>query len=525
MVIKILQMVKRWEKPMNNAKKSWEKAIEWWKNFWKWALNALENTALSIWLTLLSVWAKWDQMVSNKRERREWITEKQRKEHEKKAKEHSKEAKVYIKKAWEKGKKAVIETRRAIKWGGKAIWYTVKWGYHLIDAWDKAIWDQIEKDQIEKWKKPWKIWELFRDNMVKLMLFLSLSGVLWNKMITKDKLPDGKEIVINDTVKENWTEIVESPEESVLTFEEKPYFQNPDFFDKDFKVTKDETYKDKWVILMRDAWMTFYIVQEWEKTKEKIREKLSSISEFSYLKDSLYNNKIMWFNVPDASLKKWLYIPIPLKTEDRHIDINAFKEYSRIALQEMKDDSHYWEKVKKLIEEYGEERVINIMTAFARCETATDQEKFSDPIWTAELHRREPRYKSFSFSYYHILMEKSADGKTPWPWLKARQNLWLTEWQCYHPINAWKLFLGYCFEKKPSNYDYFFKIGDLEEAKIKWWKYNGDSSYWKKLWANIQHIEEYNIPTQQNKHYNLHAQQNKHYKSGTKYIRQQNSHT
>ena len=139
-----------------------------------------------------------------------------------------------------------------------------------------------------KWKKPWKVWEFFGDNIVKLMLFLSLSGVWWNKMITKDKQQVEKEIAINDVVKEKWTEIIESPEESVLTFEEKPYFQNPDFFDKDFKVTRDETYKDKWVILMRDAWMTFYIVQEWEKTKEKIREKLSSIPEFSYLKDSLY---------------------------------------------------------------------------------------------------------------------------------------------------------------------------------------------------------------------------------------------
>lgn len=483
-------MKKRWEKPLDKAKKSWEQIVEWWKELWKWWMDAIWWTVLALWYTFLSLWTKWDEMVANKRKNREWITKKQKKEYEKKAKENSQEAKIYIEKAWEESKRAISWGWRALKWWGKVIWNAVKWGIHLIDAWDKAIWEKIEKNQVEKWKKPWKIWKFFRDNIMKLMLVLSLSGVWWDKAtkLTRHKPQDKKEIAVKDVSEKLWTEIFESPEEWEPTFEERLYFQNPDFFDKNFKVTRDETYKDKWVILMRDAWMTFYVVQEWEKTKEQIRKKLSSIPEFSYLKDSGYDDKIMWFNVPDASLKKWLYIPIPLKTADRHIDINEFKEYSRMALQEMKDDSHYWEKVKKLIEECGEERVINIMTAFARCETATDQEKFLDPIWTAELHRWEPKYKSFSFSYYHILMEKSADWKTPWPWLKARQNLWLTEWQCYHPKNAWKLFLWYCFEKK-SDPTYFFKIKNLAEAKTKGWKYNWSSSYWEKLWANIQHIK------------------------------------
>ncbi len=477
-------------KPLDKAKESWKKVVEWWKEFGTWAIQAVRRTIWALGCTLLSASEKWVEKVSQSKWNKEWITREKRKKYIDRAKKYSKRSKKHIDVAWDLGKTATIWVWRALKWWAKAIWHAVKWGYHLIDAWDKAIWEKIEKNQLEKWKKTWKIWNFFRDNIMKLMLVLSLSGVWWNKItkLTKDKQQDKKEIVMNDAVKQNWPEIFESHKEWELTFEERPYFQNPDFFDKDFKVTKDESYKDKWVILMRDAWMTFYVVQEWEKTKEQIREKLSAIPEFSYLKDSLYNDKIMWFNVPDASLKKWLYIPIPLKTADRHIDINEFKEYSRIALQELKDDSHYWEKVKKLIEECGEERVINIMTAFARCETATDQEKFLDPIWTAELHRWEPKYKSFSFSYYHILMEKSADGKTPWPWLKARQKLWLTEWQCYHPINAWKLFLWYCFEKK-SDPTYFFKIKDLAEARTKGWKYNWSQSYWEKLWANIQHIK------------------------------------
>jgi hypothetical protein len=50
--------------------------------------------------------------------------------------------------------------------------------------------------------------------------------------------------------------------------------------------------------------MTFYVVQDKEYTKKEIRDKLASIPEFSYLKDSVYNDKIKGFNVPDTCLKK-----------------------------------------------------------------------------------------------------------------------------------------------------------------------------------------------------------------------------
>ena len=373
-------------------------------------------------------------------------------------------------------------TYHVVKWISKTLWHTIKGGYHLIDAWDKAIWEKIEKKQIEKWKKVWKVSNFLRDNMIKLAMVLSLAGYWWYKTHNyygEKNNKEKQEIVIE--------------EKTGLSFEEKEYFKDPSFFEKDFEVIKDDTYKDKWIMLVRDAWMTFYIVQDGETKKEDIRKKLSSIPEFSYLKDSVYDDKIMGFNVPDASLKKWLRIPIPVRVEDRGVDINEFREYSKISIKEMINNAHYWEKTKKLIKEIGEEKVINTMIAFARCETSMDHKNFSDQIWTTELHRWEAwsektPLNAFSFSYYHILMEMNADGKTPWPWLKARLKLWLTEWQCYHPINAWKLFLWYCFEKVKSDPTYFFKINNLEEAKKKWGKYNWDSSYGQKLWDNIQYL-------------------------------------
>ena len=470
------------QEALDKAKQQWKKAKEHGENFWKEGKEAIKNTVGALGHTLGAWYEAWTSRVFESREKEEWIPEGKKKEYWKAKKLHWDRAKDHIEKAKQDGKKAIKWWWKALKWWAKAIWHAVKWGYHLIDAWDKAIWEQIEKKQIEKWKRPWKIWRFFRDNIIKLMIVLWATGYWWYKSteIVKDSQQNKQGIVIGNNNETNDQATYQ------LSFEESQYFQNPEFFDTWFKTTVDETYKDKWVVLIRDAWMTFYVVQEGETTKKQIRDKLSSISEFSYLKDTIYNDKIKGFNVPDASLKKWLYIPIPVKAADRKIEVEQFREYSRIALHEMEQNPVYWEKTKKLIKECGEEKILNIMIAFARCETATDQQYFSDPIGTTVLHRWEPKYHSFSFSYYHILMEKNADGKTPWPWLKARQNLWLTEWQCYHPVNAWKLFLWYCFEKKKDP-TYFFKIRNLEEAKTKWWKYNWDSTYWWKLWDNIQH--------------------------------------
>ena len=77
------------------------------------------------------------------------------------------------------------------------MWYGAKTGYHLIDAWDKAIWEQIEKRQLERWKKPWKVWTFLRDNILKLMIALSLTGYGWYKASQSltDKPKDKIEIV------------------------------------------------------------------------------------------------------------------------------------------------------------------------------------------------------------------------------------------------------------------------------------------------------------------------------------------
>ncbi len=496
--------------PWNKTREHWKEMKKWWREFLGWAKDACVSAVMGMLYEILWAREEWAEWIANFRSKKEWITRKEAREQERKAQKHAEKAEEYKTKKRERVTKSNKGTRRAWKWWLKVLEHAAGSVHNLVDTWDKWIWERIEERETKHWKKlSWEMLEIAKKNIMKILWVLWLVWILsfewWKHVGSENGHQEESEVVIQVEDDEDSdekvgkevdvaqisTESVEIPGWSP-DFEERAYFQNPDFFDKEFKLTRDETYKDKWVILLRDAWMNFYVVQEWEKSKEKIREKLAAIPEFSYLSDSTYDDKIMGFNVPSKSLKKDLFIPIPVKAEDRKINIDEFRAYSKISVQEMKSDPVYWERMKKLLDEIGEERVINIMTAYARCETATDHEKFSDPIWTTVLHRWEPGTQktpinAFSFSYYHILMEKNADKITPWPWLKARLNLWLTEWQCYHPINAWKLFLWYCFEKR-SDPTYFFRIKNLSEAKVKWKTYNGSASYWEKLWGNIQHI-------------------------------------
>ena len=304
---------------------------------------------------------------------------------------------------------------------------------------------------------------------------------------------------------------------------------NGDFFAENLQL-KRETLAPG-VEIIRDAWLIFYVVQKedikevkntiyvWKKTKvkqwkktitkkvkvpkitithiwdfEKIRGKLVNIPEFSYLKNTNYdrsnpNNKIKSFNIPKESVTSGMYIPIPLDYKVREISPQDFANYCYDAIQEMKSDSNvYVKEIKELLSYASEKDVITAMLAFARSETTTEYTKFVKPIGNVELHRRERTFKSFSFTYFHILMEKNADGKTPGPGLEARLKLWLTEWQCYHPKNSAKLFLAYRIEKTNGHLK---KIFPLTEDNIKevGKKYNWSSTYVDKLQPNYTYCK------------------------------------
>lgn len=455
-------MAKKTTTPMENAKDAWGKIVEWAKEMWEWIKEAVEwacewiADTLRTWYSLTSAWIaglsskvgeKTDEEVSQLQEKK--ITK--------------------LKDAWKSWKWILKWTKKTwkwvyntTKWALKWVWNTLLWWYHLLDAWDKKIWEKIEESMDKKWKDTtWKIWHFVRTNIAKILLWTSLLTYWWVKtgeLINQDKHEDATELVIDENENQNIKSTVE----------------------------RDMQYAEQWVELLRDWPLTFYVVKEWEWLTV-IRQKLSQIPEFSYLSDPEYAIPSSWrniksFNTPNSSLVPGFYLPIPMKAEDREIGLSEFKESAKNALKQMKNDKTYWEKVKWLLNEVSEDDVIDIMAAYARSETAQDWSQFSDDIWSVELHRWEPAYRAYSFSYFHILMWK-------WPWMKARKNLGLTEWDCYDAKNACKLFLWYCCEKKPWNPAYFFEIKDLESAKIIWKTYNWQSSYGNKLRANVTYCK------------------------------------
>ena len=171
----------------------------------------------------------------------------------------------------------------------------------------------------------------------------------------------------------------------------------------------------------------------------------------------------------------------------RYSQYSGFANYCYDALHEMiQDSSPYNKDIKWLLHHTDEKSIVASMLAFARSETAEEYTNFVQPLGDVELHRREPWFRAFSFTYFHILMEKNGDGKTAGPGLKARLKLWLTEGQCYHPKNAAKLFLAYRIEKTNGHINKIFPLtaNNIRDVGT---KYNWSSTYIQKLQPNFNY--------------------------------------
>lgn len=347
--------------------------------------------------------------------------------------------------------------------------------------------NEFEWDMSDKTPKTSKLKDYLKNKYIAWSLVLALLTWGWyiTKQITNDKISENKENVVEDNYpfkKENL------PYRDNFTF--KPWIidENP----------------AKWVYLKHDAWLTFYIVQPEDIKQdmldlEWIRKKLAKIPQFKYLERDEYERK-SWlrktksFNVPkwiiDKSkithIKKWKFlIPIPIDSDFRKLSAENFANYCHEAIQEIETNHKYWKHIQELLIKVPEKELIAKMLAFARSETTEEYTSFTQSIWSTELHRREESVLAFSFTYFHILMEKNADWKTSWPWLRARLNLWLTEWETYHPKNAAKLFLWYRIEKTNWNLNSYFPIREENITHVAK-TYNWSISYTPKFKANYQ---------------------------------------
>ena len=109
-----------------------------------------------------------------------------------------------LQEAWESGKKAVKGLVSAVGNATSSVRNTLKAGYQAVDAWDKAIWNAIEKKMEEKSKNTkWKFWKIVRENILKALLWIWVitgTGVYVDKVVDdiKDKKDSNKEIAIDN---------------------------------------------------------------------------------------------------------------------------------------------------------------------------------------------------------------------------------------------------------------------------------------------------------------------------------------
>ena len=186
------------QEALDKAKQSWKKISEGWRELWTWAIQVVWWTVWALSYTLLSGWEKLASKISESREDVEWISTEKKERRRNFTSKYNERAKKHIVKAWKLGKKTIKWAWKVIKWWAKTIWHTLKGGYHLVDAWDKAIWDYFERKQNEKWKKAWNITSFFRDNILKLLIATSALWYWWYELTQNagDEKKNWKEVVV-----------------------------------------------------------------------------------------------------------------------------------------------------------------------------------------------------------------------------------------------------------------------------------------------------------------------------------------
>lgn len=465
----IKQDINNAENALIKAKEEWKKALEWWKKFGEWMKWVVIWTAQALW-NLIKAWyeisSAWVEKIINK------INEKKNPETSKKGERKPQE---YVDKAWESLQKAwkwVVDFWKwiiniwtwaagSVSWIVKWLWQWVKSWFHIAAAWDRKLWEKVHDSDIknEKLKKAAEVWA---GNILKTIYIWWLATLLtlWGKWIAErswkqeDKNQDNIEEVVNTTAEENDETI------DIQFLIENPHWNNPDYFDTTKAVEKDEQYKDQWITLIRDVWMTFYVIttddiqydeivnKNGKKTKKAsrtktinhLRKKLWAIPEFDYLNNDEYepqnSDVTKTFNMRkdfESYVKNHpnkYYIPIPMNSADRKINDKAFYYYANEWIAEICNDSIYWDYWKKIIEKIPEEKISLFITAIAKVETWAT---FAT-IWTDEYYRRENgTHNCYSFGPHHVLMEWS--GKTAYINLVKNWHF-STEWQTYHPKNS-----------------------------------------------------------------------------------------
>lgn len=337
------------------------------------------------------------------------------------------------------------------------------------------------------WKEDWKTqkngdkdtfnFDAKDKNTFNRYLWAALDRTIWKN---RDRLPTTWWFVYN--LLNKWNIISAEPQKVTPIIQQKttPKEQQK-IIPKNQSESKETKGMPRWLTL--DHWTYVYTVQQWD-CESIIKEKLERYAPLSYLKG--VPDDIRWYNftsIPNSKLLPWLKIPIPKKNSERIRDISDFKRSQRLALNEMKNSSEYWNQINKLIKQFWENRIINVMTAYAKSETCP--EDYDNKVWKFALFRYEDYYKCPSYGYHHVLYMDAG-------W-RAFQKTKISVWQSCSPKDSWKLFLAFCIEKSRNDYRKFFdlenKINLAWSARCYNWPKYKQNRYDTKLKKNYDIIK------------------------------------
>lgn len=235
-----------------------------------------------------------------------------------------------------------------------------------------------------------------------------------------------------------------------------------------------------------------YRVQRWD-TRSELIGKLSKYPPLAYLKDWYWWRSVSAksFNIgeylPDNKFHEWVDLIIP--NEKFTKTVSEFRNTQLTAIENMKNNATYWEQFVKLFKSprqwwywLTERQVANVMTAFARSESSYKAR--DNYVWECALFRYEPS-QVFSYGYHHVLKA--------WAWENAFKWLRFTVWDACDPMKSGMLFLAYCIEKRPRDFQKFFDI----DKNLNWCCENYNWANWrqtnpdydKKLKDNYTHIK------------------------------------
>lgn len=200
--------------------------------------------------------------------------------------------------------------------------------------------------------------------------------------------------------------------------------------------------------IFTDRGQSFYLIEQGDSLSGIIA-KLSKYREFDYLKTQ-NGRDINFINTPANSIIAGKWLPIPLNPENRIVqDDQLFGFVADAVVELLYRSNFYQQQLMELIKSNPAilDEILKSLFAIGRTESGG-----GGPAGTSAIHRYETRYKSYSYSHFHILMRDQG--------LLARKRLNLSEGQLAHPKNGAKLCLAFIIEKAHERLSRIFPVNN-----------------------------------------------------------------